>query len=95
MKIMNEKLIEKKLREGVKNSGGIALKFSSPYHRGIPDRIVLMPKGRGYFVELKSTGKKPTPLQAKAMSDLESLGFEVRVIDRQEELNRFLEDILK
>lgn len=90
---MNEKLIEKKLREGVKYSGGIALKFSSPYHRGIPDRIVLMPEGRAYFVELKTTGKKPTLLQEKALRELRELGFDARVIDSQESLNEFLEDL--
>lgn len=90
---MNEKLIEKKLREGVKYLGGVALKFSSPYHRGIPDRIVLMPKGRTYFVELKTTGKKPTLLQRKALRELEELGFDARVIDSQESLNEFLEAI--
>lgn len=90
---MNEKLIEKKLREGVKALGGIALKFSSPYHRGIPDRIVLMPQGNAYFVELKSTGKKPTKLQEKALSELRELGFDARIIDNQESLNEFLYDI--
>ncbi len=90
---MSEKLIEKKLREGVRALGGIALKFTSPYHRGIPDRIVLMPGGRIYFVELKSTGKKPTLLQEKAMDELRGLGFDVRVIDNQEPLNNFMYDI--
>lgn len=90
---MNEKLIEKKLREGVKTLGGLALKFSSPYHRGIPDRLVLMPGGKTYFVELKSTGKKPTMLQKKALSELRELGFDARVIDSQESLNDFLYDI--
>lgn len=42
-KPISEKLIERKLRDGVKALGGIALKFTSPYHRGIPDRVVLMP----------------------------------------------------
>jgi hypothetical protein len=91
-KPVSEKLLERKLREGVKALGGVALKFSSPYHRGIPDRIVLR-AGRCYFVELKTTGKKPTKLQEKAISDLKGLGFDVRVIDRQSELNRFLEDV--
>lgn len=91
--IMNEKLIERKLREGVKASGGLALKFSSPYHRGIPDRIVLMPGGRTYFVELKTTGKKPTLLQRKAIGELRELGFDARIIDNQDSLNSFLEEI--
>lgn len=90
---MNEKLIERKLRESVKRLGGLALKFSSPYHRGIPDRIILMPGGQTFFVELKTTGKKPTLLQLKAIKDLIALGFDVRVIDSQESLNIFLEEL--
>lgn len=90
---MNEKLIERKLREGVRALGGLALKFSSPYHRGIPDRIILMPGGRTFFVELKTTGKKPTLLQQKAIKELKELGFDARVIDSQESLNKFLEDL--
>lgn len=91
--IMNEKLIERKLRESVKKLGGLALKFSSPYHRGMPDRIVLMPQGRTYFVELKTTGKKPTELQKKALAELRAMGFNVCIIDSQESLNNFLEEI--
>lgn len=90
---MNEKLIERKLREGVKALGGLALKFSSPYHRGIPDRITLMPGGRTFFVELKTTGKKPTLLQQKAIKELAELGFDARVIDSKESLNNFLEEL--
>lgn len=87
---MNEKLIEKNLKIAIKAMGGLALKFTSPYHRGIPDRIVLMPDGKARFVELKSTGKKPTPLQYKAMAELRSLGFHVEVIDDGKKLNEFL-----
>lgn len=90
---MNEKLIERKLREGVKSSGGVALKFSSPYHRGIPDRIVLMPGGKVSFAEIKTTGKKPTPLQVKAIEMLRGLGFKVEVIDDQTGLDKFLKEI--
>lgn len=90
---MNEKLIERKLREGVKALGGLALKFSSPYHRGIPDRIVLMPGGRISFAEIKTTGKKPTLLQEKAITELRVMGFKAEVIDSQETLNNFLKEV--
>lgn len=90
---MNEKLIEKKLREEVKKLGGLALKFSSPYHRGVPDRIVLMPGGCASFVEIKTTGKKPKLLQEKAIAELRAMGFKAEVIDSQEGLNKFLEEI--
>lgn len=91
--IMNEKLIEQKLRESVKKLGGLALKFSSPYHRGMPDRIVLMPEGQTAFAELKTTGKKPTELQKKAIAELRAMGFKAEVIDSQVGLDKFLEEI--
>lgn len=90
---MNEKLIEKKLREEVKSLGGIALKLYSAYHTGLPDRLILMPGGRASFAEIKTTGKKPTMLQEKAIAELRALGFEAEVIDSQEALNNFLEEI--
>lgn len=92
---MNEKLIEKKLREKVKSLGGIALKLYSAYHTGLPDRLILMPGGRASFAEIKTTGKKPTMLQEKAIAELRALGFKSEVIDSQEALNNFLEDLEK
>jgi hypothetical protein len=92
---MNEKLIEKKLREGVKKLKGEALKFFCMSFTGMPDRIVLMPGGRVWFVELKSTGKKPSPRQQFVIDWLQKLGFDVRVIDSQESLDEFLNLIAK
>lgn len=85
----SEKLIERKLVDGIKTRGGICVKFYSAYQRGVPDRIILMPGGRIFFVELKSTGKKPTKLQMLFIGKLKHLGFEVTVIDTIERLNEF------
>ena len=90
---MNEKLLEKKLRESVKKLGGIALKFTSPFYTGMPDRIILMPNSKTYFAEMKTTGKKATPLQLERIKMLTGLGFDAKVIDSQESLNQFLKDI--
>lgn len=89
----SEKLIERKLVDAVKAKGGICVKFYSAYQRGVPDRIVLMPQGRVYFVELKSTGKKPTKLQELLIGKLRSLGFIVEVIDTIEKLTEFVNRI--
>ncbi len=91
--LMNEKLIERKLREGVRRKGGIALKLYSAYHTGLPDRLVLMPEGKARFAEIKTTGKKPTPLQEKAIAELRAMGFKAEVIDTQEELDRFIDEL--
>lgn len=91
---MNEKLLEKKLREEVKKLGGIALKFGTVYHTGMPDRIILMPGGNTSFVELKSPGKKPTLLQTKSIEMLQDLGFKTVVVDSKESLDNFLNDLI-
>lgn len=77
----SEKLIEAKLREAVKKRGGIAIKLLSQFHRGLPDRIILLPRGRVFFVETKSTGRTPTLLQRKSHQTLRALGFDVYIID--------------
>lgn len=90
---MNEKLLEKKLREEVKKLGGLALKFFSSSFTGMPDRIILMPGARVAFAEIKTTGKKATPLQAKRIEMLVRFGFTARVIDDLKSLNDLLEDL--
>ena len=89
----SEKLIEKKLREQIKKMGGLALKLESLHFTGLPDRMILMPKGKIYFVETKSTGDKPRKRQLLVHGQLRGLGFSVDVIDDIEGLTKFLEDL--
>jgi hypothetical protein len=77
----------------IARSGGLALKFGTPYHTGMPDRLILMPGPRIAFVELKTKGKRPTRLQEKSLSQLRGLGFETRLIDGETKLNDFLEEV--
>ena len=77
----SEKQIEQSLVKAVKNMGGIAPKFVSPGFDGMPDRIVLLPKGLMAFVEVKAPGKKPRPLQVSRHGLLQRLGFNVYVLD--------------
>jgi len=65
----------------VSKAGGEAIKMLSSNVTGLPDRICLFPQGRTVFVEVKSTGKKPTPMQLRQHTKLRKLGFEVLVID--------------
>jgi hypothetical protein len=90
---MNEKVLEKKLREKVQSKGGLALKFSSSFFTGMPDRIILMEGGKLSFVEVKSTGETPTPRQRVVHQMLNKMGFEVWVIDRPEQIDEFLNTV--
>lgn len=78
---MRESTIEAYLRERVKALGGVALKLSPAGFAGLPDRLVLLPKARLWFVELKAPGEAPRPLQVSRHRLLRGLGFQVLVID--------------
>ena len=54
---MREREIEKYLADQVKRHGGRSYKWSSPSHRGVPDRLVLFPNVI-LAVEVKALGKK-------------------------------------
>jgi hypothetical protein len=85
----SEKDLEAALVTGCKRRGGMAIKLTSQFHRGLPDRMVLLPYRTIAFVELKSTGRKRTALQEVAATQLEALGFRVFVIDSTEGLMEF------
>lgn len=91
---MLESKIENKLKIEVKKRGGMALKFVSPGLAGVPDRIVLMPKGKVAFVELKAPGKKMRALQLKRKKQLETLGFKVYLIDSFKAVNDFIQEMM-
>ena len=89
----SEKTLEARLVREIEARGGMALKYTSQFHRGIPDRICLLPGGLSIFAELKSTGKKPTKLQMHAMQKLRGLDFDCVVIDSTEALEKYLENV--
>jgi len=67
---MLEKQIERYLVDRVKTIGGRAYKFTSPAHRGVADRIVCLPNGQTWFVEVKTEGGRLSPLQKVFASDM-------------------------
>lgn len=77
---MQESIIEQYMVKRVKAMGGWAVKLISSNAAGLPDRLVLFPKGKLVFVEIKRTGGKPRALQAAAHRKLRALGFAVEVV---------------
>lgn len=89
---MTEKQIEQKLVKRVKGLGGIALKLNPIGMDGIPDRLILLPKGIAFFVETKAPGKKPRALQINRMKQLERLGFHCCVLDDDKQIDEVIEN---
>lgn len=90
---MQEKKIEQRLVKEVKYAGGKCWKFVSPGTDGVPDRIVLLYKGKVGFVEVKQKGKKLRPIQEKRKKELEQLGFKVFVLDDIEDIGGVIDEI--
>ena len=67
---MKEKIIEKYLVQRVKDLGGRAYKFTSPAHRGVSDRVVCLPNGQTWFIELKAPDGRLSELQKIFASDM-------------------------
>lgn len=91
---MREKIIEEKFTKAVKQKGGVCWKFTSLGTAGVPDRIVLMPKGHIAFVEVKAPNQKPRPLQLSRHKLLRRLGFQVYVLDALEDIDKFIKEVM-
>ena len=85
-----EREIEQGLTAVVKRHGGRCLKWVCPGWSGVPDRIVLLPGGRVYFVETKRPkGGRLSALQCKWRDWLTALGFVYCVIWSDSDVNMF------
>ena len=90
---MREREIERRLKNEVEKAGGLCLKFTSPGFDGVPDRIVLFPKGKITFIELKAPGEKRRPLQTARIEKLRDYGFRVEVLDSKEEIGELVKQM--
>lgn len=89
---MQEKQIEKTLRQTIQNQGGICLKLAYTLS-GIPDRLVILPKGRHAFIELKSPNGHLRPIQQHRIKQLKELGHKVYIINHPNQIPGVLDAI--
>lgn len=91
---MTEAQIEAKLGRLVKARGGLCLKWTSPGMPGVPDRIVITPKGRVIFVELKTEIGRLSNIQRWVHEQLRSRGADVRTIKSPEAVADFVREVM-
>jgi hypothetical protein len=87
---MRESTIEKHLVAQVKAIGGMAYKFTSPAHRGVADRIVCLPNGQTWFVELKAPGGRLSELQKIFAEDMARMNQKYLCLWNKEQVNEFI-----
>ena len=90
MTIESEKLLERKLYNGIKKLGGISIKLASLHFIGLPDRLCLLPVGHLFFAEIKTTKMKPRKIQLHVHKKLRDIGFIVEIIDTSEQIIEIL-----
>ena len=79
--------VERHLVRLVEKVGGKAYKFVSPGRAGVADRLVVLPGGRVWFVELKVTGGRMSALQLVFAEDMATLGQNYIVLWSKEDVN--------
>lgn len=72
-----------------------ALKLVILFKKGFPDRTVLCPGARVFFIEFKRKGKKQSPAQKVIQKLLESFGFQYFVCDEIGQAEKHLDEFLE
>lgn len=81
------------LKKAFKAIGGECRKCHWEGRVGAPDILVLL-KGRHFFIEVKAPGKKPEKYQEREITRLKSAGFAVFVVDSPEAIDNLIKSLL-
>ena len=87
---MRESTIEDHLVRRTNEIGGEVRQVKWIGRRGAPARVVMLPGGRLYWVELKRPGQKAEPHQAREHERLRDMGQRVLIIDSFEAIEALL-----
>ena len=85
-----ERDIERYLVRRTIEHGGVAYKWVSPGRVGVADRIVLLPGGVVWFVELKTVKGRLSPWQKVFAADMRRMRMNYIVIRSKEEVDAYL-----
>ena len=86
----SESQIEKHLFYEIRKLKGLAYKFTSSGHAGVPDRVILLPNGTTIFVELKREDGRLSSLQIETIRFFQENNIEVYVLYSKEEVDDFI-----
>ena len=86
---MIESRLETLFRDGIRRIGGRTEKLI-PSSAGMPDRLVLLPGGRIYLVELKTETGKTSPIQDLWHMRAAELGTQVVVLHGVQEVRNWI-----
>ena len=80
---MLESALETFLHKRIRLVGGTTFKLMSTV-RGMPDRLVVLPGGKMYLIEMKTPTGEVSPIQRERHQKLADLGVHVYVLNNRE-----------
>lgn len=90
MKI-RERDVEKYLKQQIKDLGGACYKWRAIDHKGVPDRVCMLPWMGIFCVEVKMLGKQPSKIQEQTFEDIKNYGGAVFVVSGKEGVDALVE----
>ena len=90
-----ESTVERKIGKWAREHDILVRKFVSPGHRGVPDRLFILPGGAVAFLEVKKAGEKPRPEQRRELEKLVAQGAYATWVDTTEDGIEFLETVYR
>ncbi|MGO3049151.1 MAG: VRR-NUC domain-containing protein [Staphylococcus sp.] len=87
---MKESKIEAYLKKEITKLNGLCLKWVAPGTRGVPDRIIIMPHGKTYFVEMKQENGRVDKLQKYVHKQFATRDHNVYVLWSKSEVDEFI-----
>lgn len=89
---MLESQVERHLVQAVRKRGGMCVKLA-PIDAGTPDRMVILPGGRLYLVELKTETGRVRPIQKVWHARAAKLGVKVVILHGVRGVDVWLEEV--
>lgn len=89
--LTREAAVEALLVRKIRGAGGMCLKLV-PVVSGLPDRLVLLPGGRIFLVELKSKTGRLRPDQVVFIRRAAALGITVHVLRGSDQVQKWIEE---
>jgi hypothetical protein len=87
-----ESSAERRLHTLVVSVGGLCWKLLPSSAKGIPDRLVMLPGGKIWFIELKRATGRPSKAQCVVRAKLEALGCKAAFLYGSAEVTRWFEE---
>ena len=88
-----ENEVETYLDDQVKLRGGATRKFVSPGHAGVADRLLFMPGGQLWIVEVKTWDGHESGPQSRERKRMLKLGFRAHIVYGKEDVDLLMEEI--